>query len=130
MPINDAIKDAYTREFLRPQNIYVIDRGTNTLRATRVTPAPVTITNWAQEVPPFRADALIAFAPDGTLWVQRTTFGREGARYDVIGADGRLRFRTVLPEGHRVAGFGRDAMFVVRRDADDVEFLQKHPFGR
>jgi hypothetical protein len=81
-------------------------------------------------VPPFRASAFVAFAPDGKLWIQRTTFGREGARYDLIGPDGALVDRVRLPEGHRVVGFGRNAMYVVRRDSDDLEFLQRRPLPR
>ena len=65
---------------------------------------------WTAEVPPFRGNAFVAFAPDGKLWIQRTTFGREGARYDLIGPDGALVDRVQLPGGHRVVGFGRDAM--------------------
>jgi len=61
---------------------------------------------------------------------ERTTFGREGARYDLIGPDGALVDRVRLPEGHRVVGFGHDAIYVVRRDADDLEFLQRRPLIR
>lgn len=66
----------------------------------------------------------------GCCWIQRATFGREGARYDVAGPDGVPVGRVDLPEGHRVAGFGRDALHVVRRNADDLEFLQLRPRPR
>ena len=126
--INDSIKTAYQSDMSRPQMPVVVDGGRTTTE--RSVPPLFRVTNWASEVPPFRWAAFIAFAPNGYLWIQRTTFRREGARYDVIGPDGSVVDRVRLPEGHRVVGFGRDAMYVVRRDADDLEFLQRRVMPR
>jgi hypothetical protein len=100
---------------------------TERTRSPALNPASM---NWLDEVPPFRGDAFVAFAPDGTLWIQRSTFGDEGARYDLVDRDGAVIDRVRLPEGHRVVGFGRDVLYVVRRDADDVEYLQLRPYPR
>ena len=126
--INDSIKNAYQSDMSRPQMTVVVDGGRTTTE--RSVPPLFRITNWASEVPPFRGGAFIAFAPNGELWIQRTTFRREGARYDVIGPGGSLVDRVRLPEGHRVVGFGRDGMYVVRRDADDLEFVQRRALLR
>jgi hypothetical protein len=129
-PVTEDIKEAYRRETSQPQMAYVLDRSTNTVTSTRM-PAPrVTASNWAEELPAFRGDAVIVFAPDGVLWIQRTSFGLEGARYDLVAPDGNLIDRVRLPDGHRIIGFGRDAMYVVRRNEDDIEYLQRRPLPR
>jgi hypothetical protein len=125
--VDDSVKRAYLGSLPRRTTGVVTGRATG--RATTVqAPArpvdPSTIT-WVAELPPFLGDAFVGFAPDGRLWIQRPTFGREGAHYDLVGPDGALVDRVRLPEGHRVVGFGRSAMYVVRRDADDLEFLQR-----
>lgn len=70
---------------------------------------------------------MVAFDSRGTLWIQRVTFGMEGGRYDLVDSTGR-RFDSVrLQSGLRVVGFGREVMYVVRRDHDDLEHLQRVP---
>jgi len=130
LAMNDSVKQAFLAErAMTAVSGMVTDRKTG--RTTAISgifrPIDASSITWAAEVPPFRGNAFVAFAPDGKLWIQRTTFGREGARYDLIGPDGALVDRVRLPEGHRVVGFGRDAMYIVRRDADDLEFLQRRP---
>jgi hypothetical protein len=67
----------------------------------------------------------MAFDSRGILWVQRTTFGRDGGRYDLIDSTGAVSERIRFPEGHRVVGFGRGTVYLIRRNADDLEFLQR-----
>jgi hypothetical protein len=125
------VKAAFLAERSAMTDAVVVDRAGNVTRLRGRSPrAGSSATTWKREVPPFRGDAFVAFDPAGALWIQRTTFGREGARYDVIGPDGTLIDRVMLPEGHRVVGFGRREMYVVRRDADDLEFLQRRPLSR
>jgi hypothetical protein len=131
MPLTDAIKRAYVSEFGGSQTVMIVD-ASGKARTERTRPPalnPESI-NWLDEVPPFRGNAFVAFAPGGTLWIQRSTFGREGAKYDLVNRDGAVIDRVRLPEGHRVVGFGRDVLYVVRRDADDVEYLQLRPLPR
>lgn len=130
-PVNDSVKRAFLAD--RPKAVgMIVDGKTGKKTVTRepVFPIDPSTVTWAKEVPPFRGDAFVAFAPDGMLWIQRTTFGREGGRYDIVGPDGKLVDRVRLPEGHRVVGFGRAALYLVRRDADDLEFLQRHPLPK
>jgi hypothetical protein len=73
--------------------------------------------------PPFDGPSTWA-APDSRIWVQRTTAaGDSTARYDVLGLNGRLLAKVSLPPRTRVAGFGREAVYLVRKDADDLEHL-------
>ena len=132
-----AMTDSVKQAFLAERAMTAVSGMVTDSRTGRTTaisgismPMDASSITWATEVPPFRGNAFVAFAPDGKLWIQRTTFGREGARYDLIGPDGSLVDRVRLPEGHRVVGFGRDAMYVVRRNADDLEFLQRRPLPR
>ena len=128
--MNDSVKQAFLAERAMTAVSGMVTDG-KTGRTTAISgismPLDASSITWAAELPPFRGNAFVAFAPDGKLWIQRTTFGREGARYDLIGPDGALVDRVRLPDGHRVVGFGRDVMYIVRRDADDLEFLQRRP---
>jgi hypothetical protein len=125
--VNDSIKRAFLNERAKGVTGIVADSRTGKMIPVRepVFPVDPSKIKWAAEVPAFRGDAFVAFAPNGVLWVQRSTFDREGGRYDLIGSDGKVVDRVRLPEAHRVVGFGRDAMYVVRRDADDLEYLQR-----
>ena len=130
VPVTEAIKESFRKAFARPQYAYIMDRATQTTTRAKMPPAPFRNENWAKELPAFLYDGFLGFAPDGTLWIQRTTIGTEGALYDLVGRDGRLRDRVRFPDGHRVVGFGRDAMYVVRRDANDLEYLQRRSLPR
>jgi len=133
LAMNDSVKQAFLAErAMAAVSGMVTDGKTGKTSAISGVSMPLDASSitWAAEVPPFRGNAFVAFAPDGKLWIQRTTFGREGARYDLIGPDGALADRVRLPDGHRVVGFGRDAIYVIRRDADDLEFLQRRPLIR
>lgn len=80
---------------------------------------------WPDVLPPFLSRAL-RFSPDGMLWVERAGPAGAGQMFDVIDARGQLARRVTLPAGLRLVGFGRDGIYTVRRDEDDLEFLQLH----
>jgi hypothetical protein len=121
--VNDSVKRAYLAE--RAETTTGIVVGTDgSVSTTRSTPSAGAPTIWVDEVPAYRPRAFLSFDPNGILWIQRTTFGREGGMYDLIGREGELIDRLRLPEGHRVVGFGRNAMYVVRRGSDDTEYVQ------
>jgi hypothetical protein len=132
LEMNDSLKTAFLgeREKAVTGEIFNPATGQKTILREPVFPVDPSTITWARELPPFRGNAFIAFAPDGKLWIQRTTFGREGARYDIVDREGKLVDRVHLPEGHRVVGFGRNEMYVVRRDANDLAFLQQRPLPR
>jgi hypothetical protein len=80
---------------------------------------------WPEVLPPFLQRAL-RFAPDGMLWVERTGPAGSGQIFDVIDVRGHIARRVTLPPRLRLVGFGREGIYTVRRDEDDLEFLQLH----
>jgi hypothetical protein len=84
------------------------------------------LTDWPEYKPPFTANAA-RVAPNGDLWVRRTRPpGDEVPFYDVFDARGRLTGHVRLPKGARLVGFGKGSVYVVRTDADDLQYLQKY----
>jgi hypothetical protein len=81
---------------------------------------------WPETLPPFLMDAL-AFAPNGILWVLRTSAADAPATFDLIDTAGRISARVALPPRARLVGFGAKSVYIVRRDNDDLEYLQRHP---
>lgn len=125
VPVSDSVKSAYVAELQQP-TIGVEVGSDGTARPFRGRP-PRTQgpADWASEVPAFRAEALVAFDHQGGLWIQRTSFGRAATVYDIIGSDGRRIGDVRYPEGYRVVGFGRNTVYVVYRDEDDIEALHR-----
>jgi len=76
--------------------------------------------------PPFTSGAAVV-APDGALWVLRTRPAEDKVpSYDVFDSFGRQVGRVVLPRDTRLAGFGQRSVYLVRTDADDLEYLQRY----
>ncbi len=96
--------------------------GARTVRMPRPDPADM---DWPAVKPPFDASQ-IRFAPDGSLWVER--YGRHGAptTVDVFDTDGRLARRIRYPDGRRFLGFGAGSIYLVRKDVDDLEWLERY----
>lgn len=83
---------------------------------------------WPEYLPPFLANAA-RFAPDGRLWIRRTTPADEPPTYDVIDGNGRVVERVLLPKRTRLAGFGTGVVYAVRSDEDDLQYLQRYRFA-
>ncbi|NOT07259.1 MAG: hypothetical protein HOP28_03545 [Gemmatimonadales bacterium] len=67
-------------------------------------------------------------SPNGYVWIQRTMAATDSVfRYDVLDLSGRLVARVACPPRTRLAGFGRGAMYLVRRDEDDLEYVGRAP---
>jgi hypothetical protein len=45
--------------------------------------------------------------------------------YDVIDRRGVVVARVDVPNGGRIVGFGARSIYVVRKDADDLQYLQR-----
>ena len=87
---------------------------------------------WGGEfMPPFLPNTqnVAMFSNDGFLWVQRTGPAGQPPTFDVIDRGGNLVQRVVLPKRARLVGFGNNAVFAVRLDEDDLQYLQKHRFA-
>ena len=46
--------------------------------------------------------------------------------YDVFGPAATIIARVALPPKTRLIGFGNGTVYLVRRDADDLEYLQRY----
>jgi hypothetical protein len=81
--------------------------------------------DWPEYKPPFQPRGLWA-APDGSLWVQR--YVRVGApeEFDVFDGSGNLADRIVFPEGRRLIGFGAGVAYLIRTDADDLQWIERY----
>jgi hypothetical protein len=83
--------------------------------------------HWPEVKPPFPFSGVLA-GTDGRLWVLR--HGRAGdprVHYDVIDRQGAVAVRVDVPNGCRIVGFGARSIYVVRKDADDLQYLQRFP---
>jgi hypothetical protein len=79
---------------------------------------------WPEFMPPFPTRPA-SFAPDGTLWVLRTGAAGANALYDLVDAGGRVVRHVTFAPRSRVIGFGARSVYVVRRDEDDLEYLER-----
>jgi hypothetical protein len=80
---------------------------------------------WPAEKPPFDAQGVFV-TPEGELWIRVSQ--RAGARrrhYDVVDGQGRLVRKVELADDRRLVGFGKGTLYAVRRDADDLEWLER-----
>ena len=83
---------------------------------------------WPSVLPPFLDDPVLAL-PDGGIAIRQAADARRpGNFYDLIDRRGALTGELVLPIQERVVGFGGMSVYVVRRDSDDVEWLQRRPW--
>jgi hypothetical protein len=86
---------------------------------------------WPAQKGPFEnsRDAVLA-SPTGELWVWKQLAHTEWKpMYDIIGPGGELVERVMIPERSAVVGFGRGgAVYIVRRDEDDLQYVQRFRF--
>jgi hypothetical protein len=69
------------------------------------------------------------FAPDGRLWIRQYQLGDdEPVRYWVVDRRGEFVQRVQLPPRSTIVGLGRLYIYVMRRDADDIERLERHRY--
>jgi hypothetical protein len=122
--VTEGHKEEWRRQRARP--VPSIRFGPNGERTAGFSARPVVEPyEWPEFLPHFLPSA-VWFASDGHLWVQRTTAAGAPTTFDVIDAAGRLVQRVTLPVNTRLVGFGSAAVYLVRRDNDDLEYLQKY----
>ena len=81
---------------------------------------------WPAVKPPFTGEA-VQVSPEGEAWVMRTTpAGEKRAQFDVFDGQGRLARKVVLPPDTRLVGFGKGVAYLVRTDADGLEWLGRY----
>jgi hypothetical protein len=83
--------------------------------------------DWAEFKPPFTSGAVFV-TPEGELWVLASQPANvKTPLYDVFDSRGARIRQVRLPEGRRLVGFGRAALYAVHKDADDLEWLERYP---
>jgi hypothetical protein len=135
--VTDAEKEAFLRSLVRPGQIIVSGNpgapsagGSGRARggALQVPPSALNTgeATWPEFKPPFLAGAAHA-APDGRIWVLRTRAHDDPiATYDVFDASGKVAERIALPPGTRLAGFGKDVVYLARPDEDDLLRVERY----
>jgi hypothetical protein len=88
-------------------------------------PPPPAEEAWPDELPPFLTNAAV-FAPDGMLWVRRTTAAGEPPTHDVIDPAGRVVQKVALAKRAKLLGFGKSSVYVLRVDEDDLQYVQRY----
>ncbi len=69
----------------------------------------------------------ILVSPRGEVWVSRYPApGEERGRWDVLSKDGKLLRSLTLPGRRTIIGFGRNLVYVVRYDDDDIQHLEAY----
>ena len=80
---------------------------------------------WPKTKPPFRGNS-VRISSNGDAWVERYMPAGTPDTFDVFGPDGSLKGRVVLPAGAELVGFGKSAVFLVRRDEVDFQWLERY----
>lgn len=85
---------------------------------------------WPAVKPPFGAGGrggALYIAPNGEIWVMRLRAANDKIpTADVFNAQGRLVGKIVFPESTRLIALGAKGAYLVRIDADDLQYLQRH----
>lgn len=79
---------------------------------------------WPEYLPPFLGTSM--FGTDGRLWIPRAVAAGAPLTYDIVDGTGRLVQRITLPPRARLVGFGEGTAYLVRLDADDLQYLQRY----
>lgn len=87
--------------------------------------APQPDITWPSARPPFVPGSPLV-TPEGELWVERSVSAGSAREYDTFDGRGAHTGRVILPVGQRVIAFGRGTVYVVRRDADDLQYLERY----
>jgi len=80
---------------------------------------------WPDVKPAFPSDA-VSVTPEGDVWVQRHVGQGASETYDVFDHSGRRLEQVVLPKGRTLVGFGHGVAYLVRTDADDLQWLERY----
>jgi hypothetical protein len=78
---------------------------------------------WPDVMPPFLDQAAMTL-PNGSLAIARATAQGTERVYDVFDRTGKLIRQLRTPSDRRIVGFGDGIAYVVRVDADDLQWLE------
>jgi hypothetical protein len=124
--VTEADRDAYRQRHESQRPMSIGQPGASSA------PRPRPDVEFPSTFPPFGGEGLggryTTVSPTGQLWVKRLGAVTDSVpRYDVVdGTTGKLLMRVELPLRSHLVGLGRNAVYVIQRDADDLQFLQRH----
>jgi hypothetical protein len=125
-----AVTEGHKREWLeeaqRPTVALVSVRG-GPLTTTWLKPPFHLSPDWPRYLPPFLPGS-IWFAPDGMLWVQRTTSFGALPVVDVLDRNGAMVDHIQIPRRSRLLGFGASSVYLARLGDEDLERLERYSF--
>lgn len=84
---------------------------------------------WPETVPPFMRGAAIVRTTGAApqIWVRRTSVkDTERPMYDVFDESGRVVARVQMPPRTQIVAFGRQLVYAIRTDDDDLQYLQRY----
>lgn len=77
-------------------------------------------------MPPFVENGA-RLSPRGDVWVERSRApGDLAPRFDVLGADGKLRATVQFPASTQLISLDRSGIYLVRIDGDGLQTLERH----
>lgn len=79
---------------------------------------------WPEYLPPYQGSAM--FASDNMLWIPRYVAAGMPPLYDIVDGNGRLVQRVELPAKTKLVGFGRNSLYLVQLDDDDLQYLRRY----
>ncbi len=81
---------------------------------------------FAATKPPFSGRGAALPAPNGEIWVARSVRFKAPSEYDRFDGRGRLLGRVTLAPQAAVVGFGKQTVYVARKDDDDLMYLERY----
>ena len=128
--VTEAHKEQWRERASRPSLAVTRPLGGGGLPTYEILAPPlVEPRGWPEHLPPFLRGAA-TFAPDGRLWVQRSTTADAPPTFDVFDKDCQRVEQMTLPLGRRLLGFGRGTVYAVVRDELDLEYLERYSLAR
>jgi hypothetical protein len=126
IPVSDAHKKAWLDNRSLP--VLVARRGADGSTAYELQrgTSPKAV-NWPSHLPAFLVDA-VTCSPNGNVWIKRTTATVDSSKYDVFDISGHYLRQVVFPHRTRIIGFGDRTLYVVRIDAEDVQFIRRYAY--
>ncbi len=131
--INDAEKEAWLARARNNRNrITVSSGGPGRAGPSQQMPeAKAEDFEWPEAKPAFTGRSGNGpgswMAPEGTLWVQRSTSVRDSTpTYDVFDRSGNLKERVTLPMGRRMVGIGNGTLYAIATDEDGLQYLERY----
>lgn len=125
--VTEADKKAWQAQAARGGISVNNDNGKMTVSPAQLAPQPIDPSiQWPATKPAFPANA-VRIAPNGDLWELRSTAASDPLPlYYVFNSSGNLVKQVRLPAQTRLVAFGKTSIYLVRRDADDLEYLERY----